>query len=412
MKAKKRRSGSSGDGSSLAKIEKTANGVKKEVEEDEETEKIHRAIDKTLLKNKTSRATKTEEVTGSNKSSSSIFTPKEIDGMAWKSFQCAKSELNLEIVLKCGQSFRWSLFRKDPKEYIGVLAKKVWILTQNDDTVFFKTIYDGSQKVGSDEVKKEESVLRDYFQLQVNLGKFYGEWSKVDPVFKDVSVKFSGVRMLRQDPVENTFSFICSANNNIQRISGMVESLCTNYGEPVATILNPSDGSLEFGVDKCYYAFPEIEALVDRGPSLEADLRRLGFGYRAAYIYKTAKQLQEKGGRPYLEGIREMPYPEAKAELLKLTGVGPKVADCILLMSLDQPSSVPVDTHMFQIAAQNYLPHLKKYKTVTDKVYLEIGDHFRKLYGGHAGWAHSVLFSADLRQFKSEGKTIKKEEKS
>ena len=62
-----------------------------------------------------------------------------------------------------------------------------------------------------------------------------------------------------------------------------------------------------------------------------------------------------------------MPYPEAKAELLKLTGVGPKVADCILLMSLDQPSSVPVDTHMFQIAAQNYLPHLKKYKTVTDK---------------------------------------------
>ena len=62
-----------------------------------------------------------------------------------------------------------------------------------------------------------------------------------------------------------------------------------------------------------------------------------------------------------------MPYPEAKTELLKLTGVGPKVADCILLMSLDQPSSVPVDTHMFQIAAQNYLPHLKKYKTVTDK---------------------------------------------
>ena len=92
MKAKKRRSGNSGDGSSLAKIEKTANGVKKEVEEDEETEKIHRAIDKTLLKNKTSRATKTEEVTESNKSSSSIFTPKEIDGMAWKSFQVWPSQ--------------------------------------------------------------------------------------------------------------------------------------------------------------------------------------------------------------------------------------------------------------------------------------------------------------------------------
>ena len=65
-------------------------------------------------------------------------------------------------------------------------------------------------------------------------------------------------------------------------------------------------------------------------------------------------------------------------------------------MSLDQPGAVPVDTHMFNIAKQ-YLPHLNKTKTVTDKVYAEIGDHFRSLYGGHAGWAHSVLFSADLK---------------
>ena len=67
-----------------------------------------------------------------------------------------------------------------------------------------------------------------------------------------------------------------------------------------------------------------------------------------------------------------------------------QVADCVLLMSMDQASAVPVDTHMFQIAAKNYMPHLKKYKTVTDKVYMEIGEHFRKLYGPHAGWAHSV----------------------
>ncbi len=66
------------------------------------------------------------------------------------------------------------------------------------------------------------------------------------------------------------------------------------------------------------------------------------------------------------------------------------MADCILLMSLDQPSSVPVDTHMFQIAANKYLPHLKSQKSVTDKVYKEVADHFRQLYGEHAGWAHSV----------------------
>ena len=99
--------------------------------------------------------------------------------------------------------------------------------------------------------------------------------------------------------------------------------------------------------------------------------------------------------------VRSKPYDEAKMELLKLTGIGPKVADCILLMSLDQPSAIPVDTHMFQIAAQKYLPHLRGRKSVTEKMYTEIGDHFRGLYGEYAGWAHSVLFSADLRHLQS-----------
>jgi len=330
--------------------------------------------------------------------------------MAWKTLKCAKSQLNLEIVLKCGQSFRWSLFRRDPKQYIGVLAGKVWVFTQNDDTLFYKTL-PPSPTAKQKKQQLEEQVLRDYFQLNVDLVKFYEEWAHVDPVFKDVAVKFSGVRMLRQDPVENIFAFICSSNNNIQRISGMVENMCTKYGKPVATVVTPEGDEGSEPGSKCYYAFPEIEALVERGPALESDLRGLGFGYRAGYIAKTAQQLKDLGGRTYLETVRGMPYSEAKSELLKLSGVGPKVADCILLMSLDQPSSVPVDTHMFQIAADKYLPHLKKYKTVTDKVYAEIGDHFRGLYGGHAGWAHSVLFSADLRQFRETAADTKKKVK-
>lgn len=68
------------------------------------------------------------------------------------------------------------------------------------------------------------------------------------------------------------------------------------------------------------------------------------------------------------------------------------MADCVLLMSLDKTESVPVDTHMFQIAANRYLPHLKKHKSITNKAYDEIGDHFRRMYGKFAGWAHSVSF--------------------
>ena len=101
---------------------------------------------------------------------------------------------------------------------------------------------------------------------------------------------------------------------------------------------------------------------------IEDNLRKLGFGYRAAYISKTAKQLQESGGKKYLLSLRKKSYTEAREDLLKLSGIGPKVADCILLMSLDKPDAIPVDTHMFQIAAKSYLPHLKGCKSVTDKV--------------------------------------------
>lgn len=211
--------------------------------------------------------------------------------------------------------------------------------------------------------------------------------------------------MLRQDPVENLFSFICSANNNIKRISGMVENLCTHYGEVVATV-----------GDEKYHAFPSIDHLAAKDIDIESHLRKLGFGYRAAYISKTARQLKDHGGKNYLLEMRNTPYAEARAHLLKLSGIGPKVADCILLMSLDKPNAIPVDTHMFQIAAKSYLPHLKGCKSVTDKVYWEIGDHFRSLYGDYAGWAHSVLFSADLPHLKSlengsDTKPIKKKDR-
>merc|ERR1719450_707232 len=106
--------------------------------------------------------------------------------------------------------------------------------------------------------------------------------------------------MLRQDPVENIFSFICSSNNNIQRISGMVENMCSKYGKAVATIVTPPSEDNDQASEKCYFAFPELEVLADRGPTLESDLRALGFGYRAGYIAKTASQLKAMGGRGYL----------------------------------------------------------------------------------------------------------------
>ena len=117
----------------------------------------------------------------------------------------------------------------------------------------------------------DEAVLRDYFQLSVNLSDLYKTWATADPNFENISKQFQGIRILRQEPVECLFAFICSSNNNISRISSMVEKLALHYGEKIAEI----DGIP-------YHAFPAVSALAQDG--VEQKLRSLGFGYRAKYI--------------------------------------------------------------------------------------------------------------------------------
>jgi len=318
--------------------------------------------------------------------------------MKWRQFFCPKTNLRLDITLKCGQSFRWKLlnpqsFSCETPVYIGVLRHRLLLLSQDDSSIFYHCVNNPDEKV-------IEEDLRDYFQLKVDLASLYSEWAKNDLIFEKISQDYPGVRMLRQDPLENVFSFICSANNNITRISGMVEKMCVEYGQFVG----------EFEEVK-YFMFPELEQLSK--PEVESRLRELGFGYRAKYIQQSAAFILDKGGLPWLLSHRSMDYTEARQSLLQLAGVGPKVADCVLLMSMDQAGAVPVDTHMFNIAKQ-YLPHLAQVKTVTDRVYLEIGNHFRSLYGDYAGWAHSVLFSADLKHLKDNqnANVVEKEPKA
>ncbi|XP_062854608.1 N-glycosylase/DNA lyase [Trichomycterus rosablanca] len=353
----------------------------------------------------------------------------------WRSLFCHKSELRLDLTLGCGQTFRWR--ETGEGHWTGVMAGRVWTLTQTEDTLWYhvyaknedpglinkrkrKTTdeYLGSQKKSkktidvkeemeetsistgsSEQDRKDEEVLRDYFQLNVNLKELYEEWSAVDPHFNHTATIFSGVRMLRQDPVECLFSIICSSNNHISRIHGMVERLCNTLGKPLSTL-----------DDTHYHDFPSIEALADS--SVEARLKDLAFGYRARFLQQSAHLIMSSHGPEWLFKLRTAPYLQAKDALITLPGVGHKVADCVCLMSLDKPEAVPVDTHMWQIAKRDYnCAAGSGHKTLTDKVYREIGDFFRKLWGSYAGWAQSVLFCADLKKFQKlkEGPNIKEE---
>ncbi|XP_061760233.1 N-glycosylase/DNA lyase isoform X2 [Nerophis ophidion] len=311
----------------------------------------------------------------------------------WRSIACEKSELRLDLTLACGQSFRWR--ETSENHWTGVIGGQVWTLTQTEDILWYHVYqrndrhvdtgvgpigenksqirFRGVVKKEEEEAvavtvqndKKEEVMLRDYFQLNVNLKDLYRKWAATDPHFKQIADIFTGVRMLRQDPTECLFSFICTSNNHISRIQGMVERLCQA-----------------------------------RDSSVEACLRELGFGYRARFLQQSAKQILDNHGPEWLEGLRSVPYVEARDALRTLPGVGTKVADCVCLMSLDKADAVPIDTHVWQIAKRDYkYIAVNEPKSITEKLHRDIGDFFRKLWGPYAGWAQSVLFCADLKKF-------------
>jgi N-glycosylase/DNA lyase len=186
----------------------------------------------------------------------------------------------------------------------------------------------------------------------------------------------------------------------------MVHKLCVHYG--------PLLGHLD---EEAYHDFPEPAALAKDG--VEANLRALGFGYRAKYLYRTACMIVEKPDG-WLDALRnpESPvlgkkaspagewaaegregYRVAHEELLALQGVGPKVADCVCLFGLGWGEAVPVDTHVWQIAQRDYKFGKGKHASLTKATYDAVGAKFRSLWGKEAGWAHSVLFTADLKAF-------------
>ncbi|XP_062441325.1 N-glycosylase/DNA lyase isoform X2 [Rhea pennata] len=342
----------------------------------------------------------------------------------WRSLPCPRAELRLELVLASGQSFRWR--ESSPGCWTGVLAGRVWTLTQAGERLWY-TVYGDEEEEEEEEAEdghpaapapkrrrrqrsppasgrspehpgaedgaaeppgppgaETDGILRDYFQLDVGLPALYRAWGAADPHFQRVAADFPGVRVLRQDPVECLLSFICTSNNHISRITAMIERLCRAFGRRLCCLDSQP-----------FHAFPAPEALA--GPEAEARLRALGFGYRAKFVSQSARAIAEELGAEGLRRLRAVPYAEARKVLRSLPGVGAKVADCVCLMALDKAEAVPVDTHVWQIARQRYGAALRA-RSLTARVHDEIGNFFRGLWGPYAGWAQAVLFCADLRR--------------
>ena len=198
--------------------------------------------------------------------------------------------------------------------------------------------------------------------------------------------------------------FITSTNNHIARISSLMHKLTTNYSPPIMTI-----------DDITYHAFPAPHTLPK---TLEQPLRDLGFGYRAGFIESTLASLRERFGtnagaiEAGLLTWRSAPLEEVRENLIELKGVGRKVADCVMLMCLDQPSLIPIDTHLTAIAARHpAFPSRLRNKPMSKQIYDEVQGFLVDKWGPMGGWCQAVMFAADLKPKKRKAEVeIKLEE--
>lgn len=229
--------------------------------------------------------------------------------------------IDIERSCACGQSFRW---KKDGDGFVAPALGRVVRVCQNDCDI---SIYPCK--------KGEEKDWLAYFDLDRDYAAIEKRLS-VDEQLSMCIGSASGIRVFAQEPFETLITFIISANNNIGRIAGIVERLCALCGEKAEL-----DG-------KEYYLFPKPESIASLE---ESELVRIGSGYRAPYIKKSAAII---AGGYQLEKLRDMPLDIARKELLKFPGVGPKVADCVLLFGLGHTDAFPVDVWIGRAMSEIY----------------------------------------------------------
>ena len=212
----------------------------------------------------------------------------------------------LDHIFDCGQCFRWN--KQEDGSYIGVIGSGVLQVSKNKNNVCFEGVIDGDIN----------SIVYDYFDLGTDYNVFKNELSKIDDNMKK-SIEFgSGIRILNQDLWEMIISFIISANNNIPRIKGIIDRISKRVGK-----------RLEWR-GKEYYLFPTISEMASLSV---ADFRELGAGFRDKRLYKTTQMiLNGEVSLEFLEKCNDTAL--IREELLKLDGVGEKVADCIMLLHL------------------------------------------------------------------------------
>ena len=272
---------------------------------------------------------------------------------------------NLDVTLCCGQVFRWG--KKDGWWY-GVTGSRVFKIRQVNVELEF--------------ANADQKFIVNYFGLDDDLQKIRATVAKDEHIRKALR-EFWGLRIIRQDPWECLISYICATYKNIPAIKNMLLSLSSKFGEKTTL-----DG-MEF------FTFPTPERLAD---AMAKDLLECGLGYRAKYVQETSKRIFENNFE--LENLKQLPYTQAKKRMCNFAGVGPKVADCVLLFSLGKTEAFPVDRWVERVILNHYVENLQpelaqklKQRTgLTNSEYAKLNAFGRQYFGKYAGYAQEYLY--------------------
>ena len=265
-----------------------------------------------------------------------------------------QDSFELKDIFECGQCFRWN--EQNDGSYIGIFGNNVLNVNKRGKEIVFEGICE----------KEIKETVEYYFDLNRDYEEIKEKLAKIDNNMK-TSVEYGkGIRILNQDLWETIISFIISANNNIPRIKGIIERLAKKYGDVI-----------EYKGLK-YYTFPKPEQLKNVTAS---QYRELGLGFRDIRLYETTKMILEK--QIDLNILKQNPNTlEVREELLKLSGVGPKVADCILLFSdLKRFDVFPIDVWVRRVINDLYIKELDENKVSKKQIQKIATEKFGNLQG-------------------------------
>ncbi|MDQ5823355.1 MAG: hypothetical protein M3441_03975 [Chloroflexota bacterium] len=290
-------------------------------------------------------------------------------------------QLHLEYTLSNGQMFRW---RKTADGWWDAVSGSRLLRIRQvpgpaegmDRFEFFTYPQPG-----------DEAFVRAFLRLDVELPPLYESWKEADPYLGGLGERFMGLRLVLQRPEECLLSFMCSTANFIPRIMKAIALIAREHGEPIT---DPSGKVWT-------HTFPSAAAIAVLDPNALAE--KTGLEWRAGNLVKVARQV---ASRPegWLDGLAQLDFAAARGELMRLEGVGPKIADCVCLFAMAKDQAVPVDTHVWQLTRDRYLPSLRG-KSLTPTAYGQVLQFFQSRFQ-KAGWAQQYLFYDHLLESRAK----------